>query len=309
KVPTFDPMRRPKGNSSRTWWAFLGQEAEAQPYGTHYWNEKGERVVENLRGSNSRVIMDRAIPFIRSSVEADRAFFTVIWFHAPHLPVVAGPEHLKGYEQFSEYEKNYYGCITALDEQVGRLRKVLRELGVEKDTVVTFCSDNGPEGKYGAAPGSAGPFRGRKRSLYEGGVRIPGLIEWPGTVRPSETGMAAVTSDYLPTILDIVGLERPDSRPLDGESLLPVLKGERKKRMTSIAFRSKKQRAFHSGSMKIISADDGTSWELYDLDVDPFEKKNLATQRPDQLAEMIKQSEAWVRSCQRSDEGDDYDRE
>ena len=162
--------------------------------------------------------------YLSKAVDQEQTpFFAAIWFHAPHLPVVAGPEHVAAYRQHDVYTRNYYGCITALDEQVGRLRAKLRELGVAENTMLWFCSDNGPEGRAGKAPGSAGPLRGRKRSLYEGGVRVPGIVEWPGHVRPGTTDVAAVTSDYLPTVLDVLDVTYPSDRPLDGVSLKEVI--------------------------------------------------------------------------------------
>ncbi len=119
KVPTWDPMLRPKGNNSRRWW---DPAKENGSYGTGYWDEKGKRVTQNLRGANSRVIMDRAIPFIRTAAKNKKPFFTIVWFHTPHLPVVAGPQYTRMYAVHEKYAQHYYGCITAMDEQIGRLR-------------------------------------------------------------------------------------------------------------------------------------------------------------------------------------------
>lgn len=129
--------------------------------------------------------MDRVIPFVETAVEQEKRFFAVIWFHAPHAPVVGGPELRALYREYGENQQHYYACITALDQQVGRLRQRLRELQVARDTMVWFASDNGPEGNpgpQGRSQGSAGPFRGRKRSLYEGGVRVPALLVWPARI-------------------------------------------------------------------------------------------------------------------------------
>ena len=137
----------------------------------------GKVATENLEGCDSRIVMDRAIPFIRTAVAAKTPFLAVIWFHAPHEPVVAGPEFLAMYPGRAAGEQNYYGVITALDVQMGRLRKELRDLGVAENTMLWFASDNGPEGDTGdrgTTRGSAGPFRGRKRSLWEGGIHVPG---------------------------------------------------------------------------------------------------------------------------------------
>ena len=305
KVPTWDPMLRPRDADNRAWDALVdGRDAE--PYGTHYWNEKGEVVRDGLRGDDSRVILDRVIPFVEQAAGEGRPFFAVVWFHTPHLPVVAGPEYAARYPECSLYERNYYGCITAMDEQVGRLRAALRDLGVAGDTLLCFSSDNGPEGAAGEAPGSAGPFRGRKRSLHEGGVRVPGVFEWPGRIPPGETDCAAVSSDVLPTILELCGVEHRGPRPLDGVSLVPVLVGEVHERPQPIGFRSRRQRAWHDGRHKLISTDDGESYALYDLVADPGESVDLAAREPERVEHMRAALHAWIESCERSDRGGDY---
>ena len=310
KVPTWDPMLRPKNNKSKTWW---NPAKDNGPYGTAYWNEKGARVTENLRGDDSRVIMDRAIPFIRAAVKKEQPFFTIVWFHAPHLPVVAGPEYTKLYAKHSKFAQHYYGCITSLDEQVGRLRKELRTLGIANNTLVTFCSDNGPEGNA-SAPGSAGHFSGRKRSLLEGGIRVPGLVEWPAKIKPGKTDIPAVTSDYLPTILEIIGAEQTDKRPLDGISLVPLFKGKMKERGQPIGFQSAGQVALISDRYKIYGSGGRKKEQqltlpklkLFDLKKDPSEKKDLAAQHPDIIKKMAAALKEWRESCRHSDTGGDY---
>jgi len=106
-----------------------------------YWHN-GKNATEALKGDDSRIIMDRAIPFIRNAAESNKPFLAVIWFHAPHAPVVAGPQYRAMYSQYSEDEQHYYRCISALDEQIGRLRSELRDLGIADNTMLWFCSDN-----------------------------------------------------------------------------------------------------------------------------------------------------------------------
>lgn len=306
KVPTWDPMQKPmKGATSRGWVA-MEDLRQAASYGTSYWTARGERVTDNLAGDDSRVMMDRVLPFVQQAAAESTPFFAVVWFHAPHLPVVAGPKFAEMYDGHDSYHRNYYGCVTALDEQVGRLRKALREVGIEEDTMLWFCSDNGPEGSA-MAPGSAGGLRGRKRSLLEGGVRVPGILEWPRMVEAgSETDFPVVTSDYLPTILDALNIEMPDARPLDGISLLPVLTGQMMTRTEPIGFRSSKQRALAWQRFKIYSNDGGANWQLYNLQSDPAETTDLSGRLPEQTARLVKQFEAWQRSCEESDQGLDY---
>ena len=292
--------------ASRTAWDRIENKELAEDYGTHYWDHNGSPVVDNLEGDDSRIIMDRAVPFIKQSVKEDKPFFGAIWFHAPHLPVVAGEEHVAPYRNHGVYERNYYGCVTALDQQVGRLRKLVRDLNIAEDTMIWFCSDNGPEGQANKAPGSAAHLRGRKRSLYEGGVRVPGILEWPGQVQPGTTNFAAVTSDYLPTVLDLLEIDYPDSRPLDGVSLKDVITGKATEREKPIGFQSSKQIAWHDGRFKIYSPDQGKSWELYDLEADPGEKNDLAKENPSLVQRLVRDAQSWRESCRASDQEADY---
>ncbi|QDT06305.1 Arylsulfatase [Rubripirellula lacrimiformis] len=307
KVPTYDPMIRPVGAKVNGAWDAVRDKSSAQHYGTHYWDHDGNVVTENLEGDDSRVIMDRAIPFIEKAAESKTPFFAAVWFHSPHLPVVAGPKHVQPYADRDVESRNYFGCISAMDEQVGRLRAKLADLGVADNTMIWFTSDNGPEGQDGKAPGSAGDFRGRKRSLYEGGVRVPGILVWPGHAKPnSVTDHAAVTSDYLPTVLDAIGVELPADRPIDGVSLLDAINDPKLRRQAPIGFQSANQIAWHHGRHKLISNDKGTTWQLYDIESDPGESSDLAGDQPDRVDALRTEVEQWIASCRASDKGGDY---
>jgi arylsulfatase A-like enzyme len=267
KVPTYDPMLQPPRRAAGRGWDFIADRSTAVAYGTHYWSwprsddesnddesdREGTLVTDNLEGDDSRVIMDRVVPFVERAAREQTPFLAVVWFHTPHLPVVAGPEHAAMYAGYDSYERNYYGCITAMDEQIGRLRNTLREAGVADNTLLTFCSDNGPEGARGEAPGSAGPFRGRKRDLFEGGIRVPAVIEWPAKIAAgSMTEYPAVTSDYLPTILEILGRSLPDERPIDGVSLLRVFADPTVERSRPIGFEFDGKTALIDNRFKLV---------------------------------------------------------
>jgi len=310
KVPTWDPMLRPKdpaavggGLHQALWWDPIEDPADAEPYGTHYWTN-GQMVTENLRGADSRVVMDRAIPFIRKAAAEKRPFFAVIWFHEPHLPVVAGPQYTAMYQDRSKYEQHYFGCITAMDEQVGRLLAELKTLGVAGNTLLAFASDNGPEGDS-TAPGSTGGLRGRKRSLFEGGIRVPSLMAWPGRIKPGVTDFPASTSDYLPTIVEIVGVELNDGRPRDGISLVPLFRGEMKERPTPIAFEHGNQIALIDNRWKLVRIRNG-EWMLFDVVADPAETQDLAAMYPERVTAMARTLSAWQESCRKSLAGEDY---
>jgi arylsulfatase A-like enzyme len=285
-----------------------------------YWHN-GQKVTENLAGDDSRVIMDRALPFIQKAVADKKPFMTTIWFHTPHSPVVAGPEYLKMYEGYKEGEKHYFGCITAMDEQIGRLRQELKRLGIDQNTAIWFCSDNGPEGSgkpkkkydayHGAFYGKAGEFSGRKRSLLNGGVCVPAVMVWPAKVKAAQViNTPCSTLDYLPTLVDQLKYKLDDKRPLDGESLLPLLIGEKFNRQRTIPFASKIRTittALIQGQYKLIlnhkkSANDA----LYHIHDDPKESKNLIKKYPERVESMKAELDTWIESCHQSFQGKDY---
>ncbi len=306
KVPTWDPMVVPEQAAG----GVRKGQRQGDVFGTFYWSGPGERVRDNLAGDDSRVIMDRAIPFIRQAAADETPFFAVIWFHTPHLPVLAGPEYQALYEGYSERERHYYGCISAMDEQVGRLRTELEKLGVRENTMLCFTSDNGPEWQQAGerACGSAGPFRERKRSLYEGGVRVPGIIEWPRAVTtPKTVDTPCSTEDYFPTVLDALGIRNPvGDRPVDGVSLLPFIRGESDERPRPIAFQTRQMYSLNDNRYKLVSPDKGASWELYDIVADPRESIDLANELTDIVQEMRGTFETWRRSCEMSLNRKDY---
>lgn len=277
---------------------------------------------ENLEGCDSRVLMDRAIPFIRKSVADKRPFLAVIWFHAPHEPVVAGPEFRQMYADRVEGEQHFFGAITAMDLQMGRLRSELRNLGVADNTMLWFTSDNGPEGdtgNQGSQRGSAGPFRGRKRSLWEGGIRVPALLEWPARIKPgSVSAVPCSTLDYYPTTLDVMGL-MPENQPapLDGVSLVPLFEGKMQQRPVPIPFetqggtggkvsRGSPRMALVDNRYKLLTDMDEREPLLFDLLTDPGESVNLAGQFPDRVATMRQALVDFRESCKRSLAGKDY---
>lgn len=285
-----------------------------------YWRN-GVNVEGGLEGDDSRIMMDEALPFMEKAIKNQKPFFSVIWLHAPHAPVVGGPDYRARYGSLPEDAQHYFATITALDEQVGRLRGALRDWGVAENTILFFCSDNGPEGDEPGERnmGSSGPFKGRKRSLFEGGVRVPGIVEWPGKVAPGATDYPAVTSDYMPTILESLGLSLPDSRPLDGVSLLPVLLEGRTERPSPIAFetigqagslqtRNSPALAITDNRYKLLTdlSESGAEDLLYDLVKDPGETTNRAPAEPERVRALKSALVSWRASCTASASGGDY---
>ena len=305
KVPTWDPMITPDSSALG-----IEQQIMGGPYGTYYWEGEDRKVTENLEGDDSRVIMDRVIPFIETAAGEEQPFFAVIWFHTPHLPVLTGDRYRKIYADLSVDQQHHYGCITAMDEQIGRLRKELANHGISDNTMIWFCSDNGPEGREitGRTQGSAGPFSGRKRSLLDGGVRVPALLEWPGRISKHRViDIPCTTSDYFPTILEILGIQPEEEvLPRDGISLLPVIMGKKTERNAPIGFISGNQRSLVNDQYKLYSSDRGETWSLFDLKSDVAEKQNVIKEHPEVAASMIHFLEEWIESTGRSRAGQDY---
>jgi arylsulfatase A-like enzyme len=257
-----------------------------------------------LQGGAARVVVDRAVPFMEQAVKDGKPFLSVVWFHAPHEDIEAGPDYLKMYEEYGD-GAHYFGCITELDEQVGRIRAKLDELGVAKNTLIFFCSDNGPEGKEPAKrrQGVTAGLRGRKRALYDGGVRVPALACWPGRLQAGtvvDTPLS--TLDYLPTIQKLTGYGMPDPRPIDGQDIWPILTGTVEKREKAIPFIRGNDVSLVKDEFKLLLP----AVELYDLSRDWSEGSNVAAAHPEKVEMMTKEVQQLLASMKASHSGADY---
>lgn len=169
--------------------------------------------------------------FLNTTVAAAQNFLSAVWFQNVHVeytateaftgmyPIDLGNSSFAGVPD--QMHQDYYGCVSAMDHQVGRLRRLLVELGVSDDTLLFFTADNGPEVR---TPGHTRGLAGRKRSLTEGGIRMPTLLEWPAMVTANHNlSWPGVSNDLLPTVLEIFGVKSSNSWVIDGVSLLPVI--------------------------------------------------------------------------------------
>ena len=189
------------------------------------------RVIET-EGESSEVTVRKALDFIEEQAKADKPFLSVVWYGNPHGPHIAVDELRSLYPDQPEKLQNYYGEISGIDRSVGLLREELRRLGIAENTIVWYTSDNGAQG-----PGSTAGLRGKKGTLWEGGVRVPAIIEWPARIKqPRVTNCPATTSDIYPTLLAITGVTMPNQPPLDGINLLPVIDGEQETRDKPLGF-------------------------------------------------------------------------
>ncbi len=262
---------------------------------------------EEFKGDSSEIVVDEAIKFIQKQVAADRPSFSVIWYGTPHSPFMASDDDNANFPELKDPSLSHYGELVAMDRSIGTLRKALRKLGIAENTLFWFNSDNGGLPKI--KPETVGGLRGFKNSVYEGGLRVPAVIEWPAKIKsPRITNYPACTMDIFPTLVDVLGL--PDSSMLqtrDGLSLAPLFKKELKKRPTPIGFRHTNRTAWIDNDYKLITQKIGSEkYELYHLTSDQQEKKNLIESHPEIAKRMIDQMQKWNASIDNSIAGDDY---
>ncbi len=267
---------------------------------------------QQFAGDSSEVIVDEALAFIRTRAAQEEPFFAVVWYGSPHSPFVANDEDAAAFAHLPPNSRDHHAEIAAMDRSLGTLRAGLRDVGVAQNTLLWFCSDNG--GLPGIKPSTVAPLRGSKGTIYEGGLRVPAIVEWPAAITPGRVSEAlTVTSDILPTVCAAVGVALPD-RPLDGVNLLPLLTGERANwvRPTPLGFRQKGSAAWIEGTLKLLYTrrgkrdDAARAWELYDLSSDPNETRDLAADRPLDTNRLAKAFNAWSAEVDASAAGADY---
>lgn len=273
---------------------YWGQGKDNYPY--HDLWRNNEEIWENGQYLTPR-IADEAIGFIRQN--QDQPFFAYVAFSTPHYPMHAPREYFERFAHIEDPQRRTQAVMVAtLDDQVGRILDELDRLGLREDTLVYFQSDNGPSveqrnllddsnRKYRG--GSAGPFRGHKGSLFEGGVRVPAMIRWPGVIPAgkvcSEIGVAM---DIFPTLATLVGAPLPEGRTVDGMDILPMVTEDARSPHETIHWKLGKQRSIRDGEWKMILngrsdfEQGGVDPEfLCHIAEDPGETTNVWSQHPE----------------------------
>ncbi len=184
------------------------------------------------KGESSMVTVEAAIEFVRKHARSHQPFLAVVWFGSPHGPHRAIERDRALYRDQHPGLQDFYGEITGMDRAFGKLRSELRRLGIRENTILWYCSDNGGLPGKGVTGG-----RGNKGKVYEGGLRVPAILEWPARIRrPRTTDIPCNTSDIYPTLLEIVGVRMPEQPPLDGVSLVGLIEGKMKSRPRPMGF-------------------------------------------------------------------------
>lgn len=277
---------------------------------------------ERTRSKSSEVIIDESIAFINR--HQDEPFMLNVWLNDTHATLDPDEKQLEPYLEFMPIgmeDKHvganaiYFAVVTEADKQIGRLLKHLDDEGLRDNTIVIFSADNGPEdigikNASHSGVGSPGPFRGRKRSLYEGGVRVPFILSWPagGTAMgkvDNDTPLCAV--DLLPTFCALAGVQLPEKLTLDGEAMDDVFRGTVRSRTTPLMWEWRFRvhghvinrspiLAIRKGHWKLLLNPEGDRIELYDIPNDPMELNNMAESYPDIVTSMKAEVLAWQRT-------------
>ena len=286
---------------------------------TNY-HRNGKRV-GTLEGYACDLVVTETIDWLQSKDTVSAPFFATVWFNEPHTRIASPPELVEKYlgKGFAQDKAEYLANIENVDRAVGKLLDALDAKGFRDNTLVLFASDNGPA----SVNFSPSPLRAAKSSIYDGGIRVPGIVRWPGHVKAgTETSIPAGFVDLLPTFCGLAGAELPKDRILDGTNIRPLLEGkdfERNKPLFWFFYKSDPMCAVRDGDYKLCAVAvphyrskshpfDQTDYdfiksakmprfELYDLKNDIGEKTDLSSQRPeirDRLKEKLLQIHAEV---------------
>jgi arylsulfatase A-like enzyme len=277
-------------------------------YPDHLWHND-KRIPLDKKTYSHFLILDKAKKFITKN--KDKSFFCYLPFTLPHAAMqVPEPYKSKYQKLFDEYNntvgrygksivKNpvaaYPAMVECLDDSVGEIVKLLKKLNIYKNTLIIFTSDNGPHREGGNRPklwNSSGSFKGIKRDLYEGGIRVPFVAQWPANIAPNTiTDFPAAFWDILPTFCQIAGAKPPSK--IDGISILSTLLGKRQKMHDYLYWEFPAcggRQAIRKGEYKLIILNVRNNKpekiELYNLKKDPSEQYNLAREYPEKVKEM-----------------------
>jgi N-acetylgalactosamine-6-sulfatase len=281
------------------------------------WEEQGD---PRFRAKSTTLIVDETLRFIKAN--RDKPFYVNVWTLVPHAPLNPTEEQMEPYARFGPGKgipykgamQIYYATVTDLDTQVGRLMTELEKMGLAENTFILFSSDNGPEDIHisnasHSGVGSAGPFRGRKRSLYEGGIRMPCIVQWPGHVPANRVDETSVLTgvDFLPTVCALAGVKVPDDLQPDGEDVSDILLGASRPRQKPIMWEwrfniagdfinKSPMLAVREGQWKLLMNPDGGRKELYDIPADPMQLNNQADRHPEIVERLSQNLLAWQKT-------------
>ena len=272
------------------WFGYLNQRRAHTYYPTFIWRNKEKVMLDGNQAEPKTdythdLFTDFALDFIRDHHR--KPFFLYIPYCVPHskyeIPSVAPYTD----KPWSEDEKTHAAMVTRMDRDVGQIIELLKKLEIDENTIVFFCSDNGAASRWEGRFDSSGPLRGRKRDLYEGGIRTPMIVRWPGRIEPDTTSdLIWYFPDVLPTAADIAGINPPEE--IDGVSVLPTLLGKKQDLSDRLLYWEFYERGYQQavriGDWKAVRLAPDKELELYDLSRDLNEQHNIAAEHPEVIA-------------------------
>jgi len=215
-----------------------------------------------LKGYAAGIVTDEAIHWLRAWRDKSKPFFLFVCYHEPHEPIASDPRFEKDYPSADPSFTAYWANVAQMDASFGRLMAELDKQKLREDTFVFFTSDNGPA-RTGFHPhGETDGLRHKKGSVYEGGIRVPGIMRWPGKIKPDTVQRTPVSGvDLLPTLCNVTGLKPPTDRRLDGTSIRGLFRGKKIRRTQPLywhfyAASGKHQVALREGDWKLVAAMD-----------------------------------------------------
>jgi arylsulfatase A-like enzyme len=281
------------------WFGLLNQRRAHSHYPEFVWHNQEKIMLEGNTGTTQNFVNEEhhlhhminefALDFIREKGKEPDPFFLYIPYTFPHdkfqIPVL---DSYVADKDWSEQEKVYASMITTLDRDLGSILQLLREMEIEDNTLVFFCSDNGAANRYEGLFDSSGDLKGRKRSMYDGGLKTPMIAWWPGEIEPGMKSDAIwYFADVLPTLAELAGTEIPDN--IDGINVLPaILTGEQsgldERPLYWEFYEAGFQQAARKGNWKAVRNNINDDIELYHLPDDPGEENNVAQMHPEIIA-------------------------
>lgn len=262
-----------------------------------YMYKNNERI-ETKGVHATELFTDWAIEEIKQAQQDPRPFFQFLSYNAPHDPIHPPKEYLKKFQKrnpkSSDKRAKIAGLIEHLDYSIGRVLDCLNKLGIEKNTLIVFTSDNGGKIKYGA---DNGDLRADKTHMYEGGLRVCTSFTWPAEIKANTiSGFNAMTMDFMPTLLDAAKLSIP--KDIDGLSFLTELKFNNQQAFKRPQFytwlQTYKKHALRIGDFKLVKNTKKLNYELFNLSKDPKEKNDISKVLPEKFSKMRKTMDKYL---------------
>lgn len=282
----------------------IDQFSHEYKFGDKSWHRNGEFFDEE--GHATDLIANEAVRFIKEMRDKKKPFLLDVCFSVPHFPLQEEDKWIDPYRDSiaDDSRRVFAASMTHMDSAVGRILQTLKDENLEENTLIIFISDNGGQDKWIPTPreyegrhgpnlvlGDNTPLRDWKNSLYEGGIRVPAIVRWPGKLKPGTISQMTSVADILPTIAFLTASQDDLSEEVEGENIWSVLKDNQKLPQRDFYWRAHNQIALRHGDWKLLhqspNPEEGTT-ELYNIAQDPYEKEDVAIKHPDIVKDLFR---------------------